>query len=202
MPAIVLNDAKGTLEGSVYVGPDSETTGQLAADYVAKKLPDGGDVALIEGDPGSSNALARGKGFKEGIAKHDGIKIVATQAAAGWDATKAQEIATTMLTAHPDIKAFYSENDGMAIGIAAAIKQAGLTGKVMLIGTDGIPQAKKYIASGKMTATVSQRPQVEGAAGVDAALWLLAGKKVPAWIEVPAFVVDADNVAQYATGMP
>ncbi|MDQ0259513.1 substrate-binding domain-containing protein [Sinomonas atrocyanea] len=201
VPPIVLNDAKGTVPGVVYVGPDAETIGQSAADYIAKQLPNGGKVAQIEGDPGSSNALNRGKGFKEGLAKHPNLNLVASQTAK-WDTNQAQTIANAMLTANPDIKAFYSQNDGMGLGVQAAIDAKGLTGKVMLVGTDGIPQAKKQIAAGTYTATVSERPTTEGATGVDTALWLLAGKQVPAWVDVPAFVVDKQNVSQYMTGMP
>ncbi|MFT4220907.1 MAG: substrate-binding domain-containing protein [Microbacterium sp.] len=201
IPAIILNDAKGTLPGTVYSGPDSLITGETAADYIAGLLPDGGEVAMVEGDPGSSNAINRGQGFKNGLEKHPNLELVASQTAK-WDATKAKEIATAMLTANPDIKAFYVQNDGMAFGVAAAIEQADKTGEIILVGTDGIPQAKKEIMDGNMTATVSQKPMVEGSAGVDAALWLLAGKEVPGWIEVPAFIIDKENVDDYAEGMP
>jgi ribose transport system substrate-binding protein len=200
-PVVILNDAKGTVPGTVYVGPDAKTIGQTAADYIVTKLPEGGKVAMIEGDPGSSNALNRGEGFKAAVAKHSNLQLVASQTAK-WDQTKAQEIASAMLTANPDIKAFYSQNDGMALGVSAAIAAKNLTGKVLLVGTDGIPQAKKEILAGTMTATVSEQPTTEGASGVDAALWLLAGKKVPGWVDVPAFIIDSANVGQYPTGMP
>jgi ABC-type sugar transport system substrate-binding protein len=201
VPAIVLNDAKSSLPGVVYVGPDAEAIGRTAADYIAQQLPGGGEVAMIEGDPGSSNALNRGKGFKEGLAQHPNLNLVASQTAK-WDTNQAQTVATAMLTANPDIKAFYSQNDTMAFGVQAAIDAKGLTGKVIVVGTDGIPQAKKQIAAGTYTATVSERPTTEGAAGVQTALWLLDGKQVPGWVDVPAFIVDKDNVADYATGMP
>jgi ABC-type sugar transport system substrate-binding protein len=201
VPAVVLNDAKGTTPGVVYVGPDAETIGQTAADYIAQQLPDGGKVAMIEGDPGSSNALNRGKGFKEGLTKHANLNLVASQTAK-WDTNQAQTVATAMLTANPDIKAFYSQNDTMAFGVQSAIDAKGLTGKVIVVGTDGIPQAKKQIAAGTYTATVSERPTTEGAAGVRTALWLLDGRQVPGWVDVPAFIVDKSNVANYASGMP
>jgi ABC-type sugar transport system substrate-binding protein len=201
VPAIVLNDAKSTLPGVVYIGPDAEAIGHTAADYIAKQLPDGGKVAMIEGDPGSSNALNRGKGFKEGLAKYPNLNLVASQTAK-WDTNQAQTVATAMLTANPDIKAFYSQNDTMAFGVQAAVDAKGLTGKVIIVGTDGIPQAKKEIAAGTYTATVSERPSTEGTAGVKTALWLLNGKQVPGWVDVPAFVVDKNNVANYASGMP
>jgi ABC-type sugar transport system substrate-binding protein len=201
VPAIVLNDAKSSLPGVVYVGPDAEAIGRTAADYIAQQLPGGGEVAMIEGDPGSSNALNRGKGFKEGLAQHPNLNLVASQTAK-WDTNQAQTVATAMLTANPDIKAFYSQNDTMAFGVQAANDAKGLTGKVIVVGTDGIPQAKKQIAAGTYTATVSERPTTEGAAGVQTALWLLDGKQVPGWVDVPGFIVDKNNVADYATGMP
>jgi ABC-type sugar transport system substrate-binding protein len=201
VPAIVLNDAKSSVPGVVYVGPDAEKIGETAADYIAEKLPDGGKVAMVEGDPGSSNALNRGKGFKTGLAKHPNLELVASQTAK-WDTNAAKTIANAMLTANPDIKAFYSQNDSMAFGIQSAIEAKGLTDKVILVGTDGIPQAKKQITEGKMTATVSERPTTEGAAGVKTALWLLDGQKVPGWADVPAFIIDKSNVSEYPTGMP
>ncbi|WP_113718965.1 substrate-binding domain-containing protein [Arthrobacter dokdonensis] len=202
VPAVVLNDAKGTLPGVVYVGPDASDLGKLAADYIAQKLPSGGNVAMIGGDPGSSNAVQRGKGFTAALKSHPDLKLVASQSITNWDVTQAQQAAATMLTAHPDIKAFYSQNDDMGLGVQTAIANAGLTGKVVLIGSDGIPEAKKQIAAGKYTATCSERPVTEGGAGVDAALWLLAGKTVPAWVNVPGFIIDSSNVAKYPTGMP
>jgi ABC-type sugar transport system substrate-binding protein len=202
VPAIILNDAQGTVPGVVYVGPDALTIGATAADYIAKQLPDGGKVAMVEGDPGSSNAQNRGKGFKDQLTKYPNLSLVASTTAK-WDTNTAQTVAAGMLTANPDIKAFYSQNDGMALGVQAAIDAKGLTGKVILVGTDGIPQAKKQIAENKgYNATVSERPTTEGTTGVKVALWLLAGKSVPAWVDVPGFIIDKDNVAQYPTGMP
>lgn len=202
VPVAVLNDAKGTLPGVVYVGPDALALGALAANYIASKLPSGGQVAMIGGDPGSSNAVDRGKGFEAALKKHPNLSLVASQSIAGWDVTKAEAAAAAMLTAHPEIKAIYSQNDDMALGVQTAIANAGKTGKVILIGSDGIPEAKKQIQAGTYTATCSERPVTEGGAGVDAALWLLAGKKVPAWVNVPGFIIDSSNVAKYPTGMP
>lgn len=202
IPAIVLNDAKGTVPGVVYVGPDAQVIGETAADYIAGLLPDGGQVAMVEGDPGSSNAQNRGIGFKAGLENHPNLELVASQTAK-WDTNLAQTVAAGMLTANPDIKAFYVQNDGMALGVQAAIDAKGKTGQVILVGTDGIPQAKKEIADGDgYTATVSERPTTEGEAGVKVALWLLAGQKVPGWVDVPAFIIDDSNVAEYPTGMP
>jgi ABC-type sugar transport system substrate-binding protein len=201
IPSFVLNDAQGTLPGVIYIGPDALAIGRTAADYIAKLLPNGGKVAMIEGDPGSSNSRNRGAGFKEQLAKYPNLTLVSSQTAM-WDQNRAQTIANAIILANPDIKAFYSQNDVMAFGVEAALAAKGLTDKVILVGTDGIPQAKKEILAGKMTATVSEAPTSEGSTAVKAALWLLQGKKLPGWIEVPGFIIDKDNVAKYPVGMP
>ena len=51
----------------------------------------------------------------------------------------------------------------MAMGVAQAVANAGKTGKVLVVGTDGIPEARKMVEAGQMTATVAQNPADIGA---------------------------------------
>ncbi|SDN51257.1 ribose transport system substrate-binding protein [Actinomyces ruminicola] len=203
IPVIILNDAASSVKGTVYVGPDATTIGATAAAYIAEKLPNGGKVAMIEGDPGSSNAQNRGTGFRETLeADYPNIELVASTTAK-WDTALAKDTAAGMLTANDDLAAIYCQNDTMALGAMSAIQEKGKQGEVILVGTDGIPQAKTEIANDNgYTATVSERPTTEGSSGVKVALWMLAGEKVPAFVDVPAFIVDEANVNDYLTGMP
>ena len=200
IPAIILNDARGSVPGVVYVGPDAMSIGAMAAEYIAKNLPGGGKVAMVEGDP-VLECKKPWSGIQEGAGE-------ASQPESGCLADchvghqSGESIASAMLTANPDIKAFYVHADIMTFGVEAAIAAKGLTGKIMLVSTDGVPQAKKDITEGKMTATISERPNAEGQAGVKAALWLLEGKKLPGWVDVPAVLIDKSNVDQYMGGMP
>ena len=66
------------------------------------------------------------------LAKHPEIKVVSNQAA-DWDASKAKAITQTVLKQNPDLCGIVGFWDGMDIGTAAAIKEAGLTGKVFLL---------------------------------------------------------------------
>ncbi len=85
-----------------------------------------------------------------------------------------------MLTANPDIKAFYSQNDTMAFGVQAAVDAEGPHRQGHHRRDRRDPAGEKQIADGTYTATVSERPTTEGAAGVQTALWRLDGKSVPA----------------------
>jgi ribose transport system substrate-binding protein len=196
IPTIVLNDAR--TEGTdVYVGPDQEKVGGDAAAYILKKLPEGGEVAQIEGQAGSPNARLRIEGFKKGVEASGGkLKLVASQPG-DWDRLKALEATTNILRANPDIKAIYANNDTMALGVVEAVKKAGKD--IVVVGTDGIRQARSSIKQGDLAATVAESPCTEGKLGVEIALRLQAKQKVPAWVLSPTQVVDSENVDEVGT---
>ena len=61
---------------------------------------------------------------------------------------KALEVATNMLTAHPDIDAFYGEAGNMVAGAAIAIEQEGLSGDVVIFGHDITPTTAGLVIDG------------------------------------------------------
>jgi ribose transport system substrate-binding protein len=124
---------------TAFVGGDNYKIAYEAGTYTAKTLlPDGGDVAVLEGLPSSTPAVQRLNGFKDGVKQNPKIKVVAEQAA-DWVPDKAQTAFSAMLQANPDIKVVYASNDMMAAGSYLAAKGAGKEGKIGIIGTDGLP---------------------------------------------------------------
>jgi ribose transport system substrate-binding protein len=194
VPVINTDDAR--IAGTVYVGPSHELDGSQAADFIAQHLPDGGDVAQIEGQAGSNAAILRIKGFKEGVAKHPNLKLVAS-VPGNWDGTMAYNATQTLLRKNPNIKAFYADNDTMAVGVAKAVSDMGLSGKILIVGTDGIPAALDGIQKGTISATVTPLPFYQGYWSVEAAVRLLSGQKVPAWVVAPAQLITKDTLGQF-----
>lgn len=47
----------------------------------------------------------------------------------------------------------------MAVGAVTAVENAGLAGKVLVTGYDGIPLAIEYVKQGKMQNTIDQLPK-------------------------------------------
>ena len=177
-------------------GRNHELDGSQAADFIAQHLPEGGDVAQIEGQAGSNAAILRMKGFKEGLAKHPNLKLVAS-VPGNWDGTMAYNDAQTLLRKNPKIRGFYANNDTMAVGVAKAVSDMGLSGKVLIVGTDGIPAALDDIKKGTMSATVTPLPFYQGYWSVEAAVRLLAGQKVPDWVVAPAQLITTDNINDF-----
>jgi len=171
------------------IGSDNYHAGELAADYVAAQMPKG-KVLIIEGSPGSLPAIGRRDGFKDEAAKkHPGLDIVASLNA-NWDRSKAADIATDVLTRHPDLGAIYCASDEMAVAAAEAARAAGKNG-IITVGIDAMPDALKAIKAGRVTASVAQLPYLMGYQSVKMAKDILAGKTFDPWKQpTPVFVVD------------
>ncbi len=194
VPVVNTDDAR--IAATTYVGPDHELDGSQAADYIAQHLPEGGDVAQIEGQAGSSAAILRMRGFKNGIAKHPNLKLAAS-VPGNWDGNMSYNDAQTLLRKNPNIKAFYANNDTMAVGVAKAVSDMGLAGKIIIVGTDGIPAALNGIQNGTISATVTPLPYYQGYWSLEAAVRLLAGQKVPDWVVAPAQLITKDTMGQF-----
>ncbi|MFO6300546.1 ribose ABC transporter substrate-binding protein RbsB [Rahnella selenatireducens] len=164
-----------------HVASDNAFGGQMAGDYIAKKLGENAKVIELEGIAGTSVARERGKGFAQAAEKHH-FKILASQPA-DFDRTKGLNVMQNLLTAHQDVQAVFAQNDEMALGALRALQTAGKT-DVLVVGFDGTEDGIKAVNSGKMGATVAQRPEQIGVIGVQTADKVLKGEKVPAVIPV------------------
>ncbi len=77
-----------------------------------------------------------------------GAEIVDNQEALEVD--RAVEVATNMLTAHPDLNAFYGEAGNMVAGAATAVELAGMTGQVYVFGHDISPTTAELLLDGSI----------------------------------------------------
>ncbi|NGX88827.1 ribose ABC transporter substrate-binding protein RbsB [Rahnella sp. Lac-M11] len=164
-----------------HVASDNAFGGQMAGDYIAKKLGDNAKVIELEGIAGTSVARERGKGFAQAAEKHH-FQLLASQPA-DFDRTKGLNVMQNLLTAHQDVQAVFAQNDEMALGALRALQTAGKT-DVLVVGFDGTEDGIKAVNGGKMGATVAQRPEQIGVIGVQTADKVLKGEKVPAVIPV------------------
>jgi ribose transport system substrate-binding protein len=191
-PIVNVDDAR--VAATTYVGPDHELDGQQAAEEFAKLFPQGAKVAQVEGQAGSSAAILRIKGFKEGVEKAGNLDLVAS-VPGDWDPDKAFSAAQQIIQQHPDVQGIYANNDTMAVGVAKAVAASGKD--IAVVGTDGVPEAISGVRKGTMTATVSPLPYWEGYWAVESAVRLLEGQDVPPWVVAPAQLITQENVDQF-----
>jgi ribose transport system substrate-binding protein len=193
--AVDRNSNGGTLAS--YIASNNVQAGKLGGQQLLKAVPANAKVAMLIGIPGASAARDRGKGFLDAVADTSmntkGAKVVAQQVA-NFKRDEALNVMQNILTANPDLAGVFAQNDEMALGAVQAIKAKGLTGKVFVVGVDGVDDAKAAIKAGDMLATVAQQPDVMGQLAVEAAIKLTKGQTVDSKQDVPLKVLTKDNV--------
>lgn len=127
----------------------------VAQDFAKTAGYKGNWVELV-GLATDTNAQVRSKGFHSVMDQIPSMKMVARQSA-DWKQTEAYNVMQSIIQAHPDIVGVLSGNDTMALGAAAALKNAGMT-DVPVFGIDGNPHAIEQIKNGgNIRATVLQQ---------------------------------------------
>jgi len=168
-----------------FFGPDNRKGAGLVGDYLAARLKAGDEVGIVEGVPTTTNAQQRTAGFKDAMEAAQ-IKIVALQSG-NWEINKGNAVASAMLNEYPNLKALLAGNDSMALGAVAAVRSAGRTGQVQVVGYDNLKAVAPMLADGRLLATADQYAARQAVFGIEAALKMLKGEKPE---------VDADNVIQ------
>jgi len=172
-----LDDAALKEKGIVvpFVGPDNRKGAKLVGDYLAKQIKSGDQVAIIEGVSTTINAQQRTLGFQDAMTAA-GAKVVSVQSGQ-WEIDPGNKVAAAILTAHPDIKALLAGNDNMALGAVAAVRAAGKTGKVLVVGYDNINAIKPMLKDGRVLATADQFASQQAVFGIETALKAVTEKK-------------------------
>jgi ribose transport system substrate-binding protein len=175
-----------------FVGPNNRAGAAKVAKYLASRLSPGDKVAILEGVPGAYNGVERRIGF-EREAEAMGLVIASSQPA-NWETAKANQIATSLLSEIPDLKAFLCANDSMALGAVAAVKAAGREGKVQIVGFDNISAVRELVKSGAVLATAEQHGDQLAVFGIEYALEMLKTKGMPVNRETPVDLVTAETL--------
>ena len=156
-----------------FVGPDNREGAAKVGAALAAKLKAGDQVAILEGVPTAFNSQQRRAGFEDAM-KQGGMKVVSVQSGQ-WEMDKANTIASSLVTEHANLKAILCANDNMALGAVAAVRAAGKTGQILIVGFDNISAIQPMIADGRVLATADQHGDQLAVFGIEKALAILKG---------------------------
>ena len=171
-----------------YVGADARQSGTFQGEIVLN-LPDKGDIngdgkvsyVMIEGDPENVDAQYRTE-FSIKALTDAGMEVECLVDQVGmWATDKGQEIAANALSQHGDaVEVIFCNNDGMALGAAAAIEAAGrkVGEDIYLLGVDALEECQQMVAEGTMTGTVLNDHIGQSHTAVDVAVKALNGEAI------------------------
>lgn len=185
-----------------YIGTDNVAAGRQAGEEIKKALPNGGKVMMFVGTMDADNARERVDGIKEVL---NGTKITIVDIRTdGVDFAKAKaNVQDALAKGGIDcLVGLYSYNTPQ---IYTAVKEAGQTGKVKVVGFDEDPQTLRGVADGTIESTIVQQPFEFGYQSMIDMIKYLNGDKsfIPAnkLIIIPTQVINKANVAQFQASM-
>ena len=179
-----------------FIGSDNYEGGRIAAKFIVdiSRATNGkANVAVLEGIPGHETGDSRLRGFKDGIKDTPGVRIVASQPA-NWERDQGFNVFQNTLQAHPEIDTLFACNDMMALGAIEAIRAAGKTGSIRVVGFDAVEDARKAIKDGTMLGSVAQFPDEMGRLAVENAVHAIKGEPVEADAKVRIELITKENV--------
>jgi ribose transport system substrate-binding protein len=201
IPVILVDRQAAGTAGTDYVtflGSNFIEQGKRAAEWLAKTTNGQAKIVELAGTPGSSVAIDRAKGFRDELAKHPGMTILASQTGNFTRAQGERVMQNIAQSLGSQFTAVYAHNDEMALGAIQALKSAGRKpGKdVTVISIDGQRAALEAIQAGELAATVESNPRF-GPLAFETIEKLRAKQPIPPQIVLTDRLFDSSNAAQF-----
>ena len=202
VPVIAVDRNPPDAPGDTFIATDSVGAARTLGEHVCTVTGGKGEVAIIQGQLGTTPELDRDQGFSEAMANCPGLKVVGKQASTMWMQDEGFSIAQDMLQRNPGITVFFGRADALALGAAQAVKIANVGDKIWVFGFDGDRAGLEAVKSGVLDATMTQQTQLMGRMALKSALDLIDGKSVPKEQLQPATLTTKDNVEPFIANHP
>lgn len=175
------------------VSSDNQGNGAVCAEALAKFIPDGGTVGVLDFGVDFFVTKERMKGFVDWMeANRPDITI---KTAEFLDAGKSGQDAIDFLTANPDIQGMFTEWEVPAVAIDQALRAQGKNIPITAVNIAS-DVAADLAGGGNIKALSAQVPYDQGLAEADMAVKVLLGGSVPNWLAFPAVPVLQNNVLE------
>lgn len=202
IPVIAVN--ANVSEGAnivTFVGVDHYDYGVGLAELALMAMPDGGNVALIQGVVGNPVEVLRTEAINDVLSQEDNVEIV-TSVTDNWSNTENLAVVQDLLAKYGPGELQVVIAEGPEIYVGAQYAHSVGRDDVKFIAGDFPVQVRDGIVSGEIFGTVLQDGPVQGIAAIDAMCnWLTdnqdAVKRPSLMLELP--LVTQDNVDQYDT---
>jgi ribose transport system substrate-binding protein len=196
VPTVVVDSALASEEIVSFVATDNVKGGAMGADALGRLMGGKGRVLLLRYQEGSASTSMREEGFLARLKEAwPALELLVADQHAGPTVDTAKRAAENLLNRHGrDIDGVFVVNETSTGGMLLALQDAGLAGRVKLVGFDGTPAFVEAMRAGQLHAFVLQDPMRMAGLAVETMVDHLLGKAVPKRVDTAAIVVDAANL--------
>ncbi|WP_204353017.1 substrate-binding domain-containing protein [Salinicola peritrichatus] len=175
------------------IGSDFCEQAEMAANRLIELLDGEGQVAIMMGVPTAPNHAERARCAQAVFDAHEGIEVVAT-GVDNDDINTAQQQASAIMQANPDLDGWVASDAAGPVGIGQAIKEADKVGKVQLVGLDDLNQMLVLIKDGVADSSSASRPTMQGYWSVINMWQQATGAIPPGHIDTGNVMITPDNI--------
>jgi ribose transport system substrate-binding protein len=180
----------------LYVAGDNTGFGQVSGQYMASKMPEGGDIVVFRGIPTTIDN-ERVDAFKAAI-DGSGINVLAMEHG-NWNRDDSFTVMEDFLSKYAKIDAVWASDDDMAIGVLAAIEAAGRDDVKFVLGGAGMKEMIKRTADGDtmIPANVTYPPSMIATAIELTAVGLTSNAPVSGTFTIGSVLVTKENAMAF-----
>ncbi|HET9468429.1 MAG TPA: substrate-binding domain-containing protein [Vicinamibacterales bacterium] len=200
IPVVIIDSGLKSGDYVSFVATDNRRGGRMAAEGLAKMLPQGGRVVVLRYAEGSASTEEREAGFLEEIAKQPNIQVLSSNQYGGAVVEGAYERAEALLHKfrRPDgslqLDGIFTSNESNTLALLRVLQASGWAGKVRFVGFDASDTLVKGLSDGHIDALVVQDPVKMGYLGVKTMVDHLQGRPVEKRIDTGAQLITRDRM--------
>jgi ribose transport system substrate-binding protein len=200
IPVVIFDSG---LKGSDYisfVATDNRRGGMLAAEGLARLLPQGGKIVVLRYAEGSASTIEREEGFLEEIGRHKNIQVLSSNQYGGADVEGAYKKGEALLHGFRrpdgalDVDGMFTPNESTTLAMLRVLSDSGWAGKVKFIGFDASDTLVKGLSDGHIDGLVLQNPVNMGYLAVKTMVDHLQGRPVEKRIDTGVQLITRDRM--------
>jgi len=178
VPIICVASDAPLSERLAAVTVDAYASGAIAAELFSRTISKAGHLATITGDLGTLDHAEKLRGLAANLAVY-APRLTLLPAIESHESTKEAYRRAKKLLAHTPYPLGIYISTANSLPVLRALEEKGLLGEVEVIATDVFPELFPFIESGKILATLDQRPFTQGRTALELLLRYLIHGTVP-----------------------
>jgi len=197
IPLIIIDSGASTDQYVAFVASDNVKIGTVSADKMAEALKARfgeakGKIAGVTFMAGGGSLEKRKQGFMEQIKTYPEIEVVTFEDAQGKQGNTLA-IVQNLLTAYPDLKGIYANNQYTGDETVRALDMAGRKDLAVVV-VDAGPLETEGLKTGITDFMIVQKPWVMGYMGVEYVVKAINGEKLDKFIDTGVVAISPEMV--------
>ncbi|MGE5109671.1 MAG: substrate-binding domain-containing protein [Acidobacteriaceae bacterium] len=189
----VVTDAPGT-DRLTWVSADPFICGAIVGELFCRMVRVSGSVAVMTGDLSTFDHSEKVRGFQSSLGSLKANLTLSEVLESHDDESLAYRQAKKLVSSDRNLRAIYV-NTANSIGVIRALQEVDSEQRINLITTDLFPELVPHLKSGRVLATINQRPEAQGRLAFESLYGLLVeAKRPPSKIRLNPHIVVRANL--------